>query len=90
MVLGGTMMSQRGFDSGGGGVTIIIGLLMMVGIPIFYAIIGFIGGLIGGLVYNGVSGIVGGIELELEDVGVLYAPPPPPQPQQWGVNNPYR
>src|SRR5690349_1681789 len=47
------------FAVGGGGV--VIGILVMVGLPIFYAIIGFIGGAISALVYNLFSGIVGGI-----------------------------
>ena len=38
------------FAVGGGGV--VVGILVMVGLPIFYAIIGFIGGAISALVYN--------------------------------------
>jgi hypothetical protein len=41
-----------------------VGLMVMVAIPIFYGVIGFIGGIIG-VIYNLASGVVGGIELEL-------------------------
>ena len=54
------------FAVGGGGV--VVGILVMIGLPIFYCIIGFIGGAIGALVYNLFSGIVGGIEIEVENV----------------------
>lgn len=54
------------FAVGGGGV--VIGILVMVGLPIFYAVIGFIGGAISALVYNLFSGIVGGIEIEVENI----------------------
>jgi hypothetical protein len=56
----------------------------MIGFPIFYTIVGFIGGAIGGFVYNIAAGIVGGIQLDLEGVGGQYTPPPPPQ--QWAPN----
>ena len=64
----------------GGGTTIGIGLAMMVAIPIFYGVVGFIGGAIGALIYNGAARMAGGIQLELEALPT-YAPPPPPQ--QW-------
>lgn len=51
---------------GGGGV--VIGILVMIGLPILYGIIGFIGGAISALVYNLFAGIVGGIEIEVESV----------------------
>jgi len=51
---------------GGGGV--VVGILVMVGLPIFYAIIGFIFGAISALVYNLFSGLVGGVEIEVENV----------------------
>lgn len=49
---------------GGGGV--VVGIVVMFAVPIFYAIIGFIGGIIGALVYNIFAGIVGGVEIEVE------------------------
>jgi hypothetical protein len=54
------------FAVGGGGV--VVGLLVMIGLPIFYAIIGFVFGAISALVYNLFSGIVGGVEIEVENV----------------------
>jgi len=64
--------------------SIIVGILFMIGVPIFYAILGFIGGAIGAFVYNLAAGMIGGIKFELEGVNPQYAPPPPPQ--QWSPN----
>ena len=89
IVLGGAMMAAGGGrDSGmAGGSTLVIGLVMMIAIPVMYGIIGFIGGIIGALVYNVAAGIVGGLELEIEnmDTGTSYAPPAP----NWGDQPPY-
>ena len=84
MALGATMSSLGPRDSAamGGISSIVIGLILMIAIPIFYGIIGFIGGAIGGFVYNIAAGIVGGIKLDLESTTPQYTPPPPPQ--QWG------
>jgi hypothetical protein len=54
------------FAVGGGGV--ILGIVAMIGFPIMYAIIGFIGGAIGALVYNVFSRMIGGIEMEVENI----------------------
>ena len=47
------------------------GLLFGVGsvvfFPIFYGILGFVLGLIGALLYNGIAHLIGGIEIELEE-----------------------
>ncbi len=51
---------------GGGGV--VAGIAIMVGIPIMYAIFGFIGGVIGALVYNVFAGLVGGVEIYVENI----------------------
>jgi len=51
---------------GGGGV--VAGILVMIGFPIMYAIFGFVGGIIGALIYNVLAGIVGGVEIEVENV----------------------
>lgn len=51
---------------GGGGV--IMGVVIMIVLPIIYAIMGFIFGAIGALVYNILSGIVGGVEIEVENI----------------------
>ena len=55
-----------GLAVGGGGV--VVGLLFMIGIPILYAIMGFIGGALSALVYNIFAAMVGGIEIEVENV----------------------
>ena len=47
------------------------GLLFGVGsivlLPIFYGILGFVFGLIGALLYNGIAHLLGGIEIKLEE-----------------------
>lgn len=58
---------------------VIVGLFIMIGIPILAGIVGFIAGAIGALIYNVASGVVGGIELDLEPVATEYAIPPAPQ-----------
>ena len=88
IVLGGAMMAGGGRDAGmAGGSTLVIGLVMMIAIPVMYGILGFIAGIIGALVYNVAAGIVGGLELEIEnmDTGTSYAPPAP----NWGDQPPY-
>lgn len=59
--------SLRGDEAwlmGGGG--IIAGIAIMIVLPILYAIIGFIAGVIGSLIYNIFARIVGGIEIEVD------------------------
>jgi hypothetical protein len=65
----------------GGAGAIVIGVIIMIAVPVFYGLLGFIGGMIGALVYNAAAGIVGGIRFELETEIPPYAPPPP----QWGA-----
>jgi len=47
-------------------ITVGIALVMAVILPVFYAVMGFIVGVLGAWGYNLVSGIVGGIEVEVE------------------------
>jgi hypothetical protein len=83
MVVGGAMMAGAGRNSAGAGAgSIVVGLLIMVGVPLFYAVIGFLAGAFGALIYNVAAGFVGGIEIELENVANDYATPPAPQ---WGT-----
>lgn len=66
-LLGASAGGSNGLAIGGGGV--VVGILVMIGLPIFYGAIGFVGGAIGALLYNLFAGIVGGIEIEVESVG---------------------
>jgi hypothetical protein len=82
ITLGATMSSLGGRDAAAGGVpSIIMGIGFMIGLPIVYTIVGFVGGAIAALVYNLAAGMIGGVKFELEGVNPEYAPPPPPQ--QW-------
>jgi len=76
-------MAPRGGQAAGGIGTIVIGIVIMIGVPIFYGILGFIGGIIGALVYNLAAGIVGGVKFELEGDSPAYAAPPA---HQWAPN----
>jgi len=81
MIFGAAMTSlaPQGEGQAIGGIgTVFIGLLMMIGIPLFYGGMGFIGGAVGGLIYNAAARFVGGIKIELESDTPSYAPP------QWG------
>lgn len=70
-VIGGVGAGSRdgsaGLMLGGGG--IVFGIIVMIGIPIMYSIIGFISGIIGALIYNILASFVGGIEIEVENIG---------------------
>lgn len=85
MVFGAFMSSMaRGDGALAGGVSsVVIGLILMVAIPVFYGILGFIGGAIGALIYNFAAGFVGGITFDLEGAAPAYTPPPP---EQWRAN----
>ena len=83
LIVFGAAISALGRDAAAGGVsTVVMGIAMMIGLPIFYGVLGFIMGAIGALIYNAVAGIIGGIKFELEGVQQEYAPPPPP-PHEW-------
>ena len=76
-------VGRGGSDAVAGGVsTVAMGVGMMIGLPLFYGVLGFIMGAIGALIYNAVAGIIGGVKFELEAVQQDYAPPPPP-PHEW-------
>lgn len=85
LIVFGAAMSALGpgRESTAGGVsTVVMGVGMMIGLPLFYGLLGFIMGAIGALIYNAVAGIIGGVKFELEGVQQEYAPPPPP-PHEW-------
>lgn len=66
-----TGASSMGADRGGlalGGGGVVLGLGIMIGLPIMYGLIGFVAGVIGALIYNIFAGMVGGIEIEVENV----------------------
>ena len=87
MLFGAAMLSMapNGEQAIGGGVgAIVAGVVVMIAVPVFYGILGFVGGVIGALVYNVAAGVVGGVRFELEGVTPAYAPPPP---QQWNPSN---
>ncbi len=85
MIFGAAISSlaPQGNNQAMGGVgSVVIGLIIMIAVPVFYGILGFIGGMIGALVYNLAAGVVGGVRFELEGATPAYAPP---APQQWGA-----
>jgi hypothetical protein len=87
IIFGAAMSAMGGRDAGPGGVSsVVVGIVMMIAIPIMYGVLGFIMGAIGALVYNTLSGMIGGVKFELEGVHQEYAPPPPPhhwEPHQY-------
>lgn len=58
----GAMMS----DAGATWMSTFFGVGALVAFPLFYGVMGFIGGLITALIYNGAAHVAGGIEVELE------------------------
>lgn len=78
MIFGAAMsaLMPQGDNQAIGGVgSIVGGLVIMIALPIFYGLIGFIGGAIGAAIYNIAASMVGGIKLELEGAAPIYAPP---------------
>lgn len=67
----GAIVGMGSPQSGSDG--LIFGTLFGVGavifLPIFYGIIGFVGGLISAFLYNLIARLVGGVELEVEQRG---------------------
>jgi uncharacterized protein (DUF697 family) len=63
-------------DSGGGLAGALFGVGSIILFPIFYGLIGFLGGLLGSAIYNFIAGATGGIEMELTApvTGVVGAP----------------
>ncbi len=69
MIFGAAMMGsgqREGLLAGGGG--IVLGLLVMIGLPIIYGAFGFIAGALTAFLYNIFSGFVGGVEIEVENI----------------------
>jgi hypothetical protein len=88
IVMGASALGVKdGGAIGAGG--IVGGLLFMIGIPILYSVLGFVFGAIGALIYNLFAKMVGGIEMELDGIGVAGYMNPPPPPQQWQAEQPF-
>ena len=62
-----------------------VSVFFIYDIPITYGLLGFIGGAIGGLIYNALAGIVGGIKIDLE--GAMHSAYVPPPPQPWSPSS---
>ena len=67
-MLGGGAAMMGGQDGGAaaGGLMMGMGLGMAIAAPIFYGLIGFIGGLLTGWLFNLSAGFVGGLEIETQ------------------------
>lgn len=65
-LVGAAGAGDAGLAIGGGGV--VMGIGVMIGLPIMYTIVAFVGGAVGAVVYNLFAGFVGGIEIEVENV----------------------
>ncbi len=80
IIVGGAMMAGGGRDTGVAGVSgLVVGLIMLFVFPIFYGVMGFFMGAIGGIAYNVAAGSIGGIEFELESMEAAgYSAPPSP------------
>src|SRR5262245_41822754 len=60
-------LAGGGENSGlGAGIMGMLGVGAIVMLPIFYACLGFVGTLIGALLYNMVASMVGGVEVDLQ------------------------
>jgi len=68
--MGAAMMGNQSQDGAVGaglaGMGMGMGLVMMILFPIFYGVLGLIGGLIMGALYNLTAGFMGGIEIDVE------------------------
>jgi len=67
-LLGGGAAMMGGQDGGAaaGGLMMGMGLGMAIAAPIFYGVLGFIGGLLTGWLFNLAAGFVGGLEVETQ------------------------
>lgn len=65
-LVGASIGGNEALAVGGGGV--VMGIILMIGIPVGYAVMGIIGGAIGALIYNLFAAIAGGIEIEVEQI----------------------
>ncbi len=66
-----TLLALVGVAAGGGGGDAALGSILggigaIIMMPLFYGVLGFLGGLVGAFFYNIIAGMVGGISLEIE------------------------
>jgi hypothetical protein len=66
-LVAGAAANKAGAGGGGGLGAIISGVGAIVIIPVFYGVLGFIGGIISALIYNVIASFTGGIKFELVD-----------------------
>jgi hypothetical protein len=62
--LGGGAREAAPFGFGG----IVGGLAIMILLPVFYGLVGFIFGALGAFIYNIFAGFVGGVEVDVENI----------------------
>ncbi len=69
MVSSASMMGSRDAGIGAlGGGGIVGGLFITIFLPVLYGAMGFVFGAIGAFIYNLFAGIVGGVEIEVENI----------------------
>ncbi len=69
VVFGAMLMGVGGRGgAAAGGFSFVYGLIMLIMFPIIYGAVGFISGALGALIYNLLAGMIGGIEIEVENV----------------------
>ncbi|MCQ6963338.1 hypothetical protein [Methanolobus chelungpuianus] len=64
MTLFSFTMGPMMYSQGTGGM--LFGAGAIIALPIFYCVLGFLSGVITALVFNAVTGVIGGLELEVE------------------------
>lgn len=65
-LLGAAGAAANGLNTEAFGALFGVGAIVLI--PLFYAIIGFVGGVIIGLIYNLVASVTGGLEMHFEKV----------------------
>jgi hypothetical protein len=64
--LASSSFSSAAHTPGFPGMGLFFGVGAIVFLPIFYGILGFVGGLISAALYNGLANVIGGIVIEVE------------------------
>src|SRR5205085_7783073 len=89
MALGSAFLAQARGDVGGAPAFagVLVGLLVMIGVPLFYGALGFVMGAIYALIFNAASGFLGGLELQVEGAATeMFSTPSQLPLQQWNAN----